>query len=103
MTLEPPTGLKDNLKLSYTQLDDKVLQSCSKTDEFKKLLFGLCFFHAIVQERRKFGPIGWNKSYDFTNEDLMVSRSQLKLFLEEYEVNICLFIVFINYLLFNII
>lgn len=86
MTLEPPTGLKDNLKLSYSQLDDKQLNGCSKGDEFKKLLFGLCMFHAIIQERRNFGPIGWNQPYDFTNEDLVVCRRQLNLFLEEYDV-----------------
>jgi dynein heavy chain len=85
MTLEPPTGLKSNLKLSYTQLDDKILNSCKKQTEFKKLVFGLCFFHAIVQERRKFGPIGWNIAYEFTYEDLLVSRRQLQLFLDDYE------------------
>ena len=85
MTLEPPTGLKANLKLSYSQLDDKVLKSCKKEPEFKKLLFGLCFFHAIIQERRKFGAIGWNIPYEFTYEDLVVSRRQLGLFLDEYD------------------
>jgi dynein heavy chain len=86
MTLEPPTGLKANLKLSYFQLDDKLLNSCKKSQEFKKLLFGLCFFHAIIQERRKFGPIGWNIQYEFTYEDLVVSRRQLALFLDDYEI-----------------
>jgi len=52
---------------------------------FKKLLFGFCLFHAIIQDRRKFGPIGWNIPYEFTNEDLTVCKRQLKLLLEEYD------------------
>ena len=43
------------------------------------------FFHAIVQDRRKFGPIGWNIQYAFMNEDLTVSRKQLKVFVEKYD------------------
>ena len=45
----------------------------------------MCFFQAIIQDRRKFGPIGKNVRYEFTNEDLIVSRKQLRNFLDEYE------------------
>lgn len=84
--MEPPSGLKANLKQSYTNIDNTVLESCvRKPAEFKKLVFGLCFFHAVVQERKKFGPIGWNIPYEFTNEDLLVCRKQLFLFLEDYD------------------
>jgi dynein heavy chain len=38
-----------------------------------------------VQDRRKFGPIGWNIAYEFTNEDLMVCKKQLRMLLDEYE------------------
>jgi len=85
MTLEPPTGLKLNLLRSYENMDDNELNDCKKPEVFKKLLFGFCLFHAIIQDRRKFGPIGWNIAYEFTNEDLGVCKKQLKTFLDEYE------------------
>ena len=85
MTLEPPSGLRSNLLRSYENMDDAELNDCQKPDVFKKLLFGFCLFHAIIQERRKFGPIGWNIAYEFTNEDLGVCKKQLKLFLDEYK------------------
>ena len=85
MTLEPPSGLKQNVLSTYESLDPVEFESCTKPAVYKKLLFGLAFFHAIVQDRRKFGPIGWNIPYAFTNEDLKVSRTQLKIFIETYE------------------
>ena len=86
ITVEPPKGLKNNILRNYKKIEPKDLEDdCIKRNEYKTLLFGLSFFHAIVQDRRKYGPIGWNVRYDFTNEDWMVSRKQIKIFLEEYE------------------
>lgn len=86
MTMEPPTGLRSNLLQTYELFDDKMLNDCRKPAEYKKLLFAFSFFHAIVQDRRKFGAIGWNIPYAFTFEDFDVCRRQLKIFLDEYEV-----------------
>ena len=84
ITMEPPKGLRLNLLRQYNAIKEEDL-NCSKPEVFKSYFFGLCFFHAIVQDRRKFGPIGWNDKYDFTNEDLDVTQKKLKNFIEEYD------------------
>jgi dynein heavy chain len=49
------------------------------------LLFSLSFFHAVILERRKFGPHGWNINYEFSDSDLQTSITMLKNFLLENE------------------
>ncbi|CAJ1398655.1 unnamed protein product [Effrenium voratum] len=85
MTNEPPSGLRANLLRSYTTVTDRLFEESEKPGVFKTLLFGFCFFHAVVQDRRKFGPIGWNIPYGFTPEDLAVCRQQLMLFVNKYK------------------
>lgn len=55
---------------------------CARENEFKSILFALCYFHACVAERRKFGPQGWNRSYPFNTGDLTISVNVLYNYLE---------------------
>ena len=85
MTLEPPKGLKSNLTRSYNRITDNYINDCGKPDDFRKLMFGLCLFHAVIQDRRKFGPLSWNIRYGFTDGDLKVCQTQMKMFLDDYD------------------
>lgn len=58
------------------------LLPCPQVTEFKSLLLSLCFFRGNMLERRKFGPLGFNIPYEFTDGDLCIS--QLQMFLSEY-------------------
>ncbi|GIL82190.1 hypothetical protein Vretifemale_11083, partial [Volvox reticuliferus] len=49
----------------------------------KRLLFGLVFLHAAVQERRRYGPIGWNVPYGFDDGDLRISARQMRLYVQD--------------------
>lgn len=50
------------------------------------MTFGLCYFHAIIQERKKFGPLGWNIKYEFNDSDLDTSKTVVKMLLSEGDV-----------------
>merc|ERR1719230_1360994 len=79
---EPPEGLKLNIKQSYAKISDADLDNCSH-HTFRPLMYVLAFFHAIVQDRRKFGRIGWNVSYDFNESDFKVSLKLLALYMQK--------------------
>ena len=85
MTNEPPKGMKANLKSAYFKLNNDLLNLTNKPAYYKKLLFALSFFHSCAQERRKFGPLGWNIPYAFNDTDLDISKGQLEIFLNEYD------------------
>ena len=86
LTNEPPKGLRANLLRSFRNVvNADEFETCSTPQPWKKLLYGLCFFHATIQERKKFGPLGWNKMYEFNDSDLETSMQVLRMFLEEQE------------------
>merc|ERR1711907_73661 len=80
LTNEPPGGLKANLvrafcffsKESFEELDSKT----------KSILFGLCHFHAVMMERKLYGPMGYNMMYPFAVGDLRDSAVILSNYME---------------------
>ncbi|XP_066519150.1 dynein axonemal heavy chain 17-like isoform X2 [Hoplias malabaricus] len=82
ITNEPPTGMHANLHKALYLFSQETLEMSSKESEFKVILFALCYFHAVVVERRKFGAQGWNRSYPFNNGDLTISVNVLYNYLE---------------------
>ncbi|XP_026741363.1 dynein heavy chain 10, axonemal [Trichoplusia ni] len=84
---EPPNGLKLNLRNTYFKMRGHALEEC-RHPQFKKLVYVLAFFHAVVQERRKYDKIGWNISYDFSESDFVVCMQILQCYLDRcYVVN----------------
>jgi len=74
VTTEPPRGLKANMARTYNRLNQEFIDDCGEDEEkkkiYRKMLFNLSFQHAILQERRKFGPLGFNIRYEFNDSDL---------------------------------
>ncbi len=76
--MEPAIGLKNTLTniaqntlIPYqTQTENEPIETFVN---YKKLLFGLSWFHSLVNERRRFGRIGWNAIYQFSDNDLKYS------------------------------
>ncbi len=79
---EPPNGLKLNLRSNYYRLAEASLQE-SGHEAFRPLVYVTAFFHAVVQERGKYGKIGWNVKYDFNESDFRVSFAILKTYLNK--------------------
>lgn len=85
VTNEPPAGLKAGILKSYTIIvdQDRLERVDQGAAQWRQLLFGLCFLHSTVQERRKFGSLGWCIPYEYNNGDLTACI----LFLEKHLYN----------------
>ena len=83
VTNEPPKGLRAGLQRSYTVIVDQDRLERIDSPVWRSLLFTLCFTHSVVQERRKFGPLGWCVPYEFNDGDLNATIMFLERHLEQ--------------------
>jgi dynein heavy chain len=69
ITNEAPVGMRAGMKRSYAWVTQDMLDTVPRV-EWRTLLWVLCHLHSVVQERRKFGAIGWTVPYEFNQSDL---------------------------------
>eukprot|EP00656_Telonema_subtile_P042961 TRINITY_DN4908_c0_g1_i1.p1 TRINITY_DN4908_c0_g1~~TRINITY_DN4908_c0_g1_i1.p1 ORF type:complete len:402 (+),score=68.04 TRINITY_DN4908_c0_g1_i1:109-1206(+) len=82
---DSPKGMRANVSRSLVSYTDPMFERCKNPNVYRKLTFAMCFFHALIQERRKFGPLGWNIPYEYTTGDLNCCIQQIGMFLDKYE------------------
>ncbi|XP_026758308.2 dynein axonemal heavy chain 6 [Galleria mellonella] len=83
VTNEPPKGLKANVKRALIEMEEDFFENHVLEQDWRTMLFGICMFHAIIQERKKFGPLGWNIMYEFNNSDRECAMLNLQMFCED--------------------
>lgn len=82
---EAPSDIQSNLIRAWDNFDQAKLDSCDKSDAVKSCLFSLCWFHAVVCGRKKFGQQGWSRKYSFNVGDLIICSNVLVSYLNNNE------------------
>jgi dynein heavy chain len=67
-----PLGIRAGLLATYSGMSQEMLDQCDVW-QYIPLVYTISFLHTIVQERRKFGPLGWNIPYEFNLSDWLAS------------------------------
>ncbi|XP_011804361.1 PREDICTED: dynein heavy chain 14, axonemal-like, partial [Colobus angolensis palliatus] len=83
IAVESPQGLKSNLLQTFGctgsgEVTEEIFENPDCGQWWKKLLFSLCFFNAVINERKSYGILGWNIAYKFNSSDLGVAIKVLE-------------------------
>jgi dynein heavy chain 1 len=68
MIFEPPTGVRASMLRSFATMPEE--RMAKQPAERGRLYVLLAWFHALVQERLRYTPVGWSKAHEFSDADM---------------------------------
>lgn len=77
---EPPPGIKANLLRTLSVIPTTRMNKAP--NERARLYFLLAWLHAITQERLRYVPLGWSKSYEFNESDLRCALDTIDVWID---------------------
>ena len=92
---QAPPGVKRNLQRTFNSWTPSYLGGDGSVWRAQSL-FTLAWFHAVVQERRKFIPAGWTKFYEFSAADLRTGATIIDRLLAGKKGGLCVHPAYIH-------